>query len=922
MKKEKSNLPRVTSLQQNAEAKTKKNYAAKTAKLTEAETLKLVHELELHQIELEMQIKELQLAADKTETTSALYDFASTGCFTLNQEGIIAGLNLSGAKLLRKDCSSLINCNFKQFVNEETREDFNNFLKKIFNDGSKVICEINLNIQEKPIIFLHLEGILSKDKQKCLLTTVDITDLKLSEKALREREDLFFNLFENAPVGYQSLDENGRLVLVNKAWLGIFGYTREQVIGRWFGDFLSPSFVDAFRERFPLFKSLGNIHSEFEMLDKNGEPHFIAFEGRIGLTPAGKFKQTHCILQDISKRKEWEAKTIESERLYHAMFEKNQAIKLLIDPEDGTIIDANHAASQFYGYSIAQLKSLKIKDINRLTPEQIQLEMADAVSEKRSYFNFRHRLASGELRDVEVYSSPIEMGGRILLHSIIHDITARKNAEEALRKNEELFRNMVEKMPTGVYKSTHEGKFIEVNPAFVKMLGYRSKEELMEIDIKTGLYFDIIDREPSPSYDKPTGPDVYQLRKKDGTAIWVEDHGWYTVDNEGEILFHEGILQDITKRVQAEQAQKQAVEILRLSEQRYRVFINSTKDMAFLKDDQLKYLLVNEANATFFGKHETEIIGKSDFDLMSYHGAEKCKATDLKALDSETLIVDEEQIEDRIYETHKFKVPLDNGKFGVGGYIRDITERKTAELMLAQQAEELIALNDTKDKFFSIIAHDLKSPFNSILGFSEMLKEEARYTDISTIENYASIINSTARNTFQLLENLLAWANSQRGLVPFKPVPVNIDQIIKNEFAELENIAKQKNIHLFSGPPSNKIIVADPDMLSTILRNLISNAIKFTPKNGKVQAMADIEDRAAIISISDTGVGMEPESIGKLFNLKSSFTTRGTENEKGTGLGLLLCKEFIEKHNGKIWVESVPGRGSRFSFSIEWNDKE
>jgi len=236
--------------------------------------------------------------------------------------------------------------------------------------------------------------------------------------------------------------------------------------------------------------------------------------------------------------------------------------------------------------------------------------------------------------------------------------------------------------------------------------------------------------------------------------------------------------------------------------------------------------------------------------------------------------------------------------------------------IINQQNTELASVNAQKDKFFSIIAHDLKSPFNSILGFSEMLKDEARDLDIDSIVQYASIINSSALHTFELLENLLDWARMKQGRIPFEPQKFLLNSLVNTEFEGLRNNADQKNIQLINNIHENLIINADENMISTVMRNLISNAIKFTPKGGQVKVEVEVEDSQVIISVSDTGIGMKPETIEKLFKIETSFTTRGTENEKGTGLGLLLCKEFIEKHEGKIWVESEEGKGSTFSFSL------
>ena len=238
------------------------------------------------------------------------------------------------------------------------------------------------------------------------------------------------------------------------------------------------------------------------------------------------------------------------------------------------------------------------------------------------------------------------------------------------------------------------------------------------------------------------------------------------------------------------------------------------------------------------------------------------------------------------------------------------------EKAVALKTIELKELNTSKDKFFSIIAHDLKNPFSTIIGFSEMLNEEINAEHPVKIKEFANMINTSAVQTLRLLENLLEWANSQRGKISFNPRPVNLNELLMEEVNVLSDIAKTKNIDLKNYLPDNLTISADKNMIRTILRNLISNAIKFTHKNGTVEVRAAIRNNQVEISVSDNGIGMTREFISKLFSIDADLSTRGTENEKGTGLGLFLCKEFVEKHHGKIWVESVPGKGSIFRFVI------
>ena len=256
----------------------------------------------------------------------------------------------------------------------------------------------------------------------------------------------------------------------------------------------------------------------------------------------------------------------------------------------------------------------------------------------------------------------------------------------------------------------------------------------------------------------------------------------------------------------------------------------------------------------------------------------------------------------------------------IWGAVQNITERKQIEEVLAKSEAKLKELNATKDKFFSIIAHDLKSPFTNILGFSEILQKEARNLDINSIVAFADTINSTARQTFNLLENLLDWARMQQNGFYFEPQTISLSFLLKTELEDLRYNADQKNIALVNEITEEIVVTADEKMLSSVLRNLISNAIKFTPKGGRVKIEAKTDTDQVKVSVSDTGIGMEKDIIDKLFKIETSFTLRGTGNEKGTGLGLLLCKEFVEKHRGTISVESETGKGSRFTFSIPFID--
>ena len=233
---------------------------------------------------------------------------------------------------------------------------------------------------------------------------------------------------------------------------------------------------------------------------------------------------------------------------------------------------------------------------------------------------------------------------------------------------------------------------------------------------------------------------------------------------------------------------------------------------------------------------------------------------------------------------------------------------------LRESEKQLLQLNADKDRFISILAHDLRSPFNALLGLSEVLTEDIRKLDIDEIEDIANNINKSAQNTFNLLEDILMWARTQSGKIPFKPQKLSFTDICKDILEILNPNANAKNITINYFTADHINVFADIDMLKTVLRNLVSNAIKFTNNGGAININAEENSGNVTISVSDNGIGIKPDNLTKLFDISQVLTTKGTAKETGTGLGLLLCKEFVEKHGGKIWVESEVGKGSDFKF--------
>jgi signal transduction histidine kinase len=242
-------------------------------------------------------------------------------------------------------------------------------------------------------------------------------------------------------------------------------------------------------------------------------------------------------------------------------------------------------------------------------------------------------------------------------------------------------------------------------------------------------------------------------------------------------------------------------------------------------------------------------------------------------------------------------------------------------LQLKDTNDQLSVLNSTKDRFFSIIAHDLRNPFHTVSGFAEILIKDYKNLPPEKIERFLNLIYNSSANGNNLLENLLQWSRTQTGRIAYEPVKLNLLTTAEETLNLLEGDILRKNIAIRQLIGSNITVFADENMLKTIFRNLISNAIKFSHENGTITIKSVIIDKQVEVTVADTGVGIPQETLSLLFRIDATVTTKGTANETGTGLGLILCKEFVEKHQGVLSVESETDssrkdKGSKFKFTL------
>lgn len=624
----------------------------------------------------------------------------------------------------------------------------------------------------------------------------DISERKKFEHQLMQEKILYQTLSDTAPALIYYKDKNSVYQSANKTFCDFVGVLPSKIKGK--TDF----------DLFPEVSALAFIEDDKSVINKlvairNRIEENIRNDGsrmwfQISKTPlVNKNGEVYGLVGmslDVTENILAQEQVKESEVRFKKMFENHNAIMLLIEPESGKIINANQAAAKFYGYTITKMKELMIGDINDLSEKQISEERRNAKLQNRNYFVFPHKLANGDIRMVEAHSTPIKYQNNKVLFSIIHDITERLQAQEALKFSQERLDSIFRVIPTGVGVVINR-TIVEVNPKLIEITGY-SREELIGCDAMV-LYPD------KESYEY-VGKEKYKQ---------IEEFGTGTVETKW-------------KR----------------------------------KDNKIIDVLLSS----------------TPIDFNDYNQ-------------------------------------------GVTFTAMDISDRKEMEVTLINNEHKLKDMNIQKDKFFSIISHDLRNPLGTFKGYTKLLYDS--YFDFTDDEKYGIIrdLKNSSENIYSLLENLLDWSRSQRGVITFKPELINLKMLVSFSYDLLLHTANKKNIKINNLIDDQVELLIDQTMINTVIRNLISNAIKFTPENGQIDiGTFEINEIAnfTVVFVKDSGVGIKQESQENLFRIDQNTTSIGTSGEKGTGLGLILCKEFIEKHGGSIWVESEYGKGSIFYFTI------
>lgn len=572
-----------------------------------------------------------------------------------------------------------------------------------------------------------------------------------SKKLLAKSEEKYRQLAEMATDIILMHNIDGEVTYVNPAGLKIVGLKSYPKKPQNLFNYIPPEFHQQIKQGLEerLAGKLGPHITELEILNAKGER--VPLE--VNASPIfvnGKLDGMITICRNITERRDAEQKLRQSEEQFKSFFESNSAAMLQVDPQTGKIVRANEAAIQFYKYPEEILLSMTLSDINVDGEQETFNRISKARHERNSYFQLEQKLATGEIRIVETYPTLINVGDKNFLLSIIHDITERKKVEMALLESEKKYRDLFENMPNGYYRSTAEGKFVTVNPAFVKMLGYESSDELMKVDIPTTLNVEPSAREAIIAENKDfiEKAEIYQVKTKSGKVIWLEDNAHYIMDGSGNVLFCEGICRDITERVEYESA-------LRNSEQRFRALVESFPDPIVLYINGI-IIFINDSGLNFLrATSPDQVLGRSVLDFVhpDYHelSKERIRMTSEERKLAPLVETKFVRLDGNIADVEIVTIPIIyDGKPALATIAHDVTDHK-------QDQEQIIKLTKGIERSpVSVVITDL----NGIIEYvNPHFSKVTGYTATEAIGQKTSILKSGDKHSAdykQLWETIMA----------------------------------------------------------------------------------------------------------------------------------------------------------------------
>jgi len=755
-----------------------------------------------------------------------------------------------------------------------------------------------------------------------VLVFSDVTERYSELNRIAESEKRYSNLINNLEAGIIVYAPDASVILNNSIASELLGLNEDQLKSKqdidpdW--EFVNEDYSSVLKNNYPVNIIIKSKKPLKELIlgvyrPKSRDIIWLSVNGFPVFDKSRKIVEIIVSFIDITNRKKAENELIKSESKFRSTFDQSPVGAVMVGM-DNVLVRCNTAFCNFLGYTEKELIGKNISEITY--PDDTELgmnEMKQIADGKIESCSFQKRYVRkdgntvwGELNICLVRDSYYKP---LYFLPVIQDITEKKRVTEELRISNELLSTFMKHSPIYAFikeVTPEESRVLIASENFTDMVGIKGSE--MVGKTMKELF-------PPGFAEKITADDWKVV--SDGKVLKVDEElngRHYTTIKFPISLERKNLLAGYTIDVNE---RKLAEDALLKSRERFRNLIELAVDGVLIGSNEGYILDANSCFCKMAGRSKDEIIGKHI--THSFFTPESLEKSPFRF---DLLNKGEVVINERIIvrpDGSELTIEMRTKIMPDGTYqsiFRDISLRKKVETEIKIKNEELSKSNAEKDKFFSIIAHDLRSPFNGFLGLTEMMAEELSNMNLGEVKEIAVNMRDSAFNLFQLLENLLQWSQVHQGLITFKPEILKLYPVAKESLAITFEPAKFKGIKIINDIPADTEVFADRNILQSIIRNLVSNAVKFTNKGGEIILGSRLKDKNVEIYIKDTGIGMSQDLIDNLFILNVKTNRAGTEGELSTGLGLILCKDFIDKHGGSLTIKSIEGKGSTFSFTL------
>ncbi|MEE9449314.1 MAG: PAS domain S-box protein [Ignavibacteriaceae bacterium] len=843
-----------------------------------------------------------------------------------NQKGEIKFSAGSAPEKLNITQPSIIGKSLTELFSSSVQNSLTESIAKVTKTKEPLKLNLELNISDKQYTFeCRIEPLLSKRGtiQFIYFFFNDITS-EAVEKSRQDRLvselDYYRSVTSNLSNALFTLDNKGNIIFWDDEAVILFGHTAEEMKGRFFGEALKLFNEDYFKKILKDLKQQKVWEINVNIFGKDQVKQ--TFELKFSFADE-KREAIIVLCNNITERFEEDEKIKSSEKKLKNIVANTGQLICSVD-QSGKMIYANSTFLKVLDYNEEEITGKNISallspsfiennslDLNELSKQKSQsISLPFLTKEKKQVPTLA---VINSFFDVDTKENGFNF--------FITDISTEKSAE----KEFQFYQSLFEVSQDGLAVET-DGKIVKANNSFAEIFGYDSGNELVGRDLidlvsnddvlKVVEYFRLLER-------KKNAPDRFEFlgKKRDNSFIYTElSVSTFESDNKVYVVM---VTRDVTER-------KRAQKVIRESEEKYRNVTENIDDFLYTFERVGNFMrplfytssvekVTGYSQADFLGDSKLflKIIHPDDFPMLKKRLSALIRSRFQLSAEMEVRIINKQG--GAVWIRNKVKLIRDEaGKIQkIYGLVSDITLKKRAEEELKKSTENLLKLNETKDRFISIISHDLRTPFSSILGFTELLASDETLSKEERSQ-YINFIKESSTSMLSLVNSLLDWTRLQTGRVKFEPQKIQVKTIIEKSINSLSGMSFQKGISVSSTVGNEYFVFVDQHLINQVFNNLLSNAIKFTSRDDNVTVSVKPSGTVRFLefSVKDTGRGIKQENINKLFSVDTKFTSEGTSGEKGSGLGLSLVKDIVEKHDGKIWVESEYGKGSDFKFTL------